>query len=166
MFSVEEEHMTDCLLLLLWHWQWLSSLQAGALQWWKLDQAAEAGPFSLLREDSGYNLVIWGNFLKACHWFKEDVSHPGTLQWFLMAKTEKEPRDLQLPVCQTRAQKQLSALKWLSRTCSIFLQISGFPSSIFCVDANRLRQARLLGEVRLESISARRACQTGRRHGL
>lgn len=61
--------------------------------------------WSLLRADSSYHLIIWGNFLKGLSLVKQDVFLSGTLQSLLVivdGKKEKEPRDLQFPVCHSK----------------------------------------------------------------
>lgn len=98
--SLCRKSMTDCLLLLLWHWQWLFSFKAGALP--VMNGKSDCRVWSLLRADSSYHLIIWGNFLKGLSLVKQDVFLSGALQWLLMAKKEKEPRDLQFPVCHSK----------------------------------------------------------------
>lgn len=161
--SLCRKSMTDCLLLLLWHWQWLFSFKAGALP--VMNGKSDCRVWSLLRADSSYHLIIWGNFLKGLSLVKQDVFLSGTLQWLLMAKKRKSQETCN-SLCVIQSTETIRCLKWLSWTCSTFLQISAFLSSRFCVHANRLRQTRLLGEVKLDHISARRACQTDRGHGL
>lgn len=155
--------MTDCLLLLLWHWLWLFSLKAGALP--VMNGKSGCRGWSLLREDSSCNLFIGGNFLKGLALAKQDIFLSGTLQWLLMAKQRKSKETCNSQ-CVIQSRETIRCLQWLSWTCSTFLQVWGFLSSRFCVHAGRLQQTRLLGQVRLGHISARRACQAHRGHGL
>lgn len=155
--------MTDCLLLLLWHWKWLFSYKPGALP--VMNGKSGCRGWSLLREDSSFNLFIWGNFLKSLSPVKQHVFLSGTLQLLLMAKQRKSEETCNCQ-CVIQSTETIRCLKWLLWTYSTFLQISGSLSSRFCVHVNRLQQTRLLGQVGLDHISTRRACQANRGHGL